>query len=91
MGEGVTLPPPSGAGVLSMEETQELWDCFHEGGVPLCPRDKRALALSVDGANAYRLVCTTCGVASTWFEVTPGGLRNRTVPPPPLLPIPEPQ
>lgn len=36
------------------------------------------LALSVDAAvGTYRFVCTACGLASTWFEAAPAGLRLR--------------
>jgi hypothetical protein len=64
--------------MLTLEETTPLWDEFRSGGAPYCPLDRGALALSVDGANAYRLVCTQCGMASPWFEVIQaGGLRDR--------------
>jgi len=67
---------------LTLEETGPLWDSFRAGGVVRCPSDAGSLALSVDGASAYRLVCTQCGTASSWFEVVPAGLRDRVTPPP---------
>lgn len=67
---------------LSLEETRPLWDMFRAGGSVRCPSDAGSLALSVDGSSAYRLVCTQCGTASSWFEAAPAGLRDRATPPP---------
>jgi hypothetical protein len=67
---------------LSLEETSPLWDAFRAGKVVPCPNDGGSLALNVDGASAYRLVCTQCGTASSWFEAPPTGLRDRVLAPP---------
>jgi hypothetical protein len=67
---------------LTIEETGPLWEEFRAGGAPRCPSGDGPLALSVDGANAYRLVCTHCGTASSWFEVVATGLRDRVTDPP---------
>jgi hypothetical protein len=67
---------------LTLEDTVPLWDVFRSGGTPTCPAGDGSLALSVDDANAYRLVCTQCGSASPWFEVASTGLRDRATPPP---------
>ena len=83
MGEGTTVPPAPAPGPLTMEETSALWQSFRDGTPAHCPRDDGPLALSVDQSNSYRIVCTRCGTCSTWFEVTPTGLRTRTLPPPP--------
>jgi hypothetical protein len=50
----------------------------------VCPRDSGPLALSIDAGNSYRFVCTRCGTATIWFEVTPAGVQCRTMPPPAL-------
>jgi hypothetical protein len=89
-------PPPAAAplesafpptlrkrGAMSLEDTVPLWESFRLGKVAICPTDGGSLALSVDGASAYRLVCTQCGTASAWFEAPPTGIRSRTTPPPP--------
>jgi hypothetical protein len=68
---------------LTLEELGPLWESFRTGGVVACPVEAGSLALSVDGNNAYRLVCTRCGTASSWFEAAPAGIRPRTVPPGP--------
>jgi hypothetical protein len=67
---------------LTLEEVGPLWEEFRAGGAPICPSNDGPLALSVDGANAYRLVCTQCGTASSWFEVVASGLRDRVTDPP---------
>jgi hypothetical protein len=72
-----------GRGGLTLEELGPLWDSFRAGDVVACPSDSGSLALSVDGNNAYRLVCTRCGVASSWFEAVTAGIRPRTIPPGP--------
>ncbi len=73
---GPCAPRPGG---LSLEETGPLWDEFRAGHPIRCPQDSGPLALSVDGSNAYRLVCTWCGTASAWFETVPTGIQIRTV------------
>jgi hypothetical protein len=82
MGDRDTLPPGPNKGPLSLEETIALWRAFHDSGVAVCPRDSGPLALSIDAANSYRFVCTQCGTATIWFEVTPQGVQCRTMPPP---------
>jgi hypothetical protein len=67
-------PPPLG----TAEDVTPYWERFRKGGVVPCPADGGPLALSVDGgAGIYRLVCTSCGLASPWFEAGPSGLRIR--------------
>jgi hypothetical protein len=83
MGDRDTLPPGATRGPLSLEETSALWRSFQDGNLAICPRDAAPLALSIDGSNAYRFVCTQCGTATIWFEVTPTGVQCRTMPPPP--------
>jgi hypothetical protein len=79
-----TFPPTvRRKGALTLEETAPLWVAFRAGGVVPCPSDGGSIALNVDGANAYRLVCTQCGTASSWFEAPPSGLRDRVMAPPP--------
>jgi hypothetical protein len=68
---------------LTIEEVGPLWDSFRAGAVVACPCAFGSLALSVDGNNSYRLVCTRCGTASSWFEAVPAGIRLRTIPPGP--------
>jgi hypothetical protein len=77
--DGVSSFPPTlrRRVTLTLEETAPLWEEFRAGRAPSCPSDGGPLALSVDGANAYRLVCTQCGVASSWFEMMQSGLRDR--------------
>jgi hypothetical protein len=82
MGDRDTLPPGPNRGSLSLEETSTLWRSFQEGGLVVCPRDAGPLALSIDAGNSYRFVCTRCGTATIWFEVTPAGVQCRTMPPP---------
>ena len=76
-------PAPRIRNNLTFEEVGPLWDSFRAGNVVPCPGDSGPLALNVDGNNAYRLVCTRCGTASSWFEAAPAGIRLRTVPPGP--------
>lgn len=72
----MAVPPSSGA--LSQAEVTKLWAKFRAGNVVMCPRDDYAFALSVDGGSkAYRLVCTGCGNASSWFSSTPSGVVFR--------------
>jgi hypothetical protein len=81
---GDSFPPaPRVRTNLTFEEVGPLWDSFRGGNVVACPCHAGALALSVDGNNAYRLVCTRCGTASSWFEAAPAGIRLRTIPPGP--------
>jgi hypothetical protein len=68
---------------LTLDDVGPLWDSFRAGNVVPCPGDAGSLALSVDGNNAYRLVCCRCGTASSWFEAAPAGIRLRTIPPGP--------
>jgi hypothetical protein len=82
--DGLSSFPPTvrRRAALTLDETGPLWDSFRNGGAVTCPSDGGSLALSVDGASAYRLVCTQCGTASSWFEVVSAGLRDRVNPPP---------
>lgn len=81
---GDSAPPPSAnapaprPGGLSLEETAPLWDEFRSGAPARCPQDTGPLALSVDGSSAYRLICTRCGTASSWFEMGATGIQART-------------
>jgi len=71
--------PPEGTPALATaEEVKAAWDRFRSGATVLCASDWGPLALSVDASSGvYRLVCTSCGLASPWFESGPGGLRLR--------------
>jgi hypothetical protein len=75
-----TEKPPGGAHALAgADEVRSAWDEFRAGEVVDCPSDGAPLALAVDAsAGAYRFVCTRCGVASSWFESGPLGIRIRT-------------
>jgi hypothetical protein len=75
--------PPRPRGNLTFDEVGPLWEAFRAGDVVPCPADEGSLALSVDGNNSYRFVCTRCGTASSWFEAAPAGIRLRTIPPGP--------
>lgn len=67
---------------LSQAEISQLWAKFRAGEIIQCPRDASGMALAVDGAaKAYRLVCTSCGLASPWFGTTPTGLVFRATSP----------
>jgi hypothetical protein len=81
-GESAFPPTVRRRVALTLEDTKPLWDAFRAGAVVPCPSDGGSLALNVDGLNAYRLVCTQCGTASSWFEALPTGLRDRTTPAP---------
>lgn len=66
---------------LSHAQVAHLWAIFRAGDVVACPRDGIGMALAVDGAaKAYRLVCTQCGLASSWFGTTPMGIVFRSRP-----------
>lgn len=70
--------PEGTPSLTSSEEVKAVWDRFRSGAAAPCPTGNGLMALSVDaGAGAYRLVCTTCGAASPWFESGPGGVRLR--------------
>ena len=71
--------PPEGTPALSTaEDVKAAWDRFRNGASVPCPSGSGMLALSVDASSGvYRLVCTSCGLASPWFESGPGGLRLR--------------
>ncbi len=72
---------PGGPPIGSLEELSAVWDHFRSGKTVACPSDGSPMALSVDGAGSvYRLVCTRCGVASSWFESGPAGVVLRTGP-----------
>ncbi len=59
-----------------------LWDRYRAGETAHCPRDGAGVALAVDAAaKTYRLVCTQCGLASSWFASGPSGLHFRTAAP----------
>ena len=64
---------------LTQEATASLWDVYRGGKVATCPNDAGSLALSVDAASGYRLVCTQCGTASPWFEAGTGGIQVRSL------------
>jgi hypothetical protein len=68
---------------LSQEATAALWETYRTGKPAQCPNDAWPLALSVDGASAYRFVCTNCGTSSPWFEAGTNGIQLRSIPPPP--------
>ncbi len=64
---------------ISVEELQPRWLAFREGGTLACPRDKGPLAIAVDSsAHAYRMICVSCGAATSWFESRPTGIHVRT-------------
>ncbi|MGH7294669.1 MAG: hypothetical protein ACRELB_07045 [Polyangiaceae bacterium] len=72
--------PPEGtpAPLSSADDVKASWDRFRGGAAVVCPGDGGPMALSVDaGLGIYRLVCTSCGLASPWFESGPGGVRLR--------------
>jgi hypothetical protein len=64
---------------LSQEATAALWEVYRGGKLAACPNDGGALALSVDAASGYRLVCTNCGTASPWFEAGANGVQVRNL------------
>jgi hypothetical protein len=74
-----TKPPDAASVPLStVEELSDVWARFRGGAMVLCPADSGPLALAVDGAaGAYRFVCTSCGLASPWFEAGPLGMNVR--------------
>ncbi len=75
--------------VISAATASRLWDKFREGAGVTCPRDDGPLAVAVDGAaKAYRLVCTSCGMASPWFGSSVTGIAVRG-PSPTLVPPPD--
>lgn len=75
-------PSPPESTQLSQAQAAQLWAKFRAGDVIYCPRDSAGIAVAVDGAaKAYRLVCTHCGLASSWFSTTPSGLVFRNPPP----------
>jgi hypothetical protein len=83
MADSEKLPEGSAPPLTTAEELREVWGRFRAGGTVKCPRDGEPLALAVDAsAGVYRLVCTTCGVASAWFEAGPDGVRVRGGVPP---------
>jgi len=58
-----------------------VWDQFRSGRTVACPTDGAPMALSVDGSvGVYRLVCTTCGTSSVWFESGANGMTLRAGP-----------
>jgi hypothetical protein len=79
MEERGMAPDGSAAKPISTEELGPLWESWRHGNTVPCPRDGGPLALAVDaGAQAYRLVCVRCGMASLWFETAPSGIQVRT-------------
>jgi hypothetical protein len=68
--------PPVRLGTV--DEVGEVWARFRGGAMVHCPVDGGPLALAVDGAaGTYRFVCTSCGLASPWFEAGPLGMNVR--------------
>lgn len=50
-------------------EVADVWARFKNGEVVPCPKKDGALALAVEGTGkAYRLICTTCGTSTPWFQ-----------------------
>ena len=86
-GDGNDFPPEEESpNVISAVAVGRLWDQFREGIQVICPRDSGPLALAVDGAaKAYRLVCTSCGMASPWLASSVAGITVRG-PTPTLIP-----
>jgi hypothetical protein len=73
-------PPPAAPSVPlgTKEELRDVWERFRQGESIPCPADAIPMALAVDAAaNAYRFVCTQCGVSSAWFESGPHGIVVR--------------
>jgi hypothetical protein len=71
-------PPEATPALATPEDVRAAWDRFRSGGSVACAGDGGMVALSVDASSGvYRLVCTSCGLASPWFESGPGGLRLR--------------
>lgn len=71
------LPEPP-APLSTAAEVSDVWTRFRSGAMVHCPADDGGLALAVDGAaGAYRFVCTSCGLATPWFESGPVGLNVR--------------
>jgi hypothetical protein len=71
-------PPPPFPTLGTAQDIQVLWEAFRAGQVVPCPADAAPVALSVDGtANVYRFVCTSCGLASPWFESGAGAVHVR--------------
>ena len=81
--EGDDFPEDPVGSSIATSEVAALWAKFRAGDVVSCPKctsqgEGGAFALAVDGAaKSYRLVCTTCGLASPWFGTTPSGLVFR--------------
>ena len=71
-------PPDASPPLGTAEELAPYWERFRKGGSVPCPADGGPFALTVDAAaGVYRLVCTSCGLSSPWFESGPGGIRMR--------------
>ena len=71
-------PDGSAIAPISTEELGPLWESWLEGTPIRCPRDGGPLALAVDSAaQAYRLICVSCGSSSPWFETAPSGIQVR--------------
>jgi hypothetical protein len=69
-------PSPDTSFLRTQEGVREIWDLFRAGGSAHCPADGAPMALAVDAfAAAYRFVCPTCGLASSWFECGRHGLQ----------------
>jgi hypothetical protein len=78
MADGAKPQGESVAALGSIEGLSRVWDHFRGGGAAVCPRRDASMALAVDAAaNAYRFVCTDCGLASPWFESTSEGMKLR--------------
>ena len=78
MADGVKPSAESAESIGSIEGMSRVWERFRGGGAAACPRGDASMALAVDAAaGAYRFVCTTCGLASPWFESGPDGMKIR--------------
>jgi hypothetical protein len=53
----------------TIREVADVWARWKYGEVVPCPKSDGALALAVEGTSkAYRLICTTCGTSTPWFQ-----------------------
>jgi hypothetical protein len=69
-------PARDAASLHTLDGVRGIWNHFRAGGSVPCPADGVPMALAVDAfAAAYRFVCPTCGMASSWFESGVNGVR----------------
>jgi hypothetical protein len=74
--EDVPKPGWDASFLHTLDGVRGIWTRFRDGGSVPCPADGAPMALAVDAfAAAYRFVCPTCGLASSWFESGANGLR----------------